>query len=60
MNATYRDFWVTVRHDELRTEDFKVTSHSAHGARAQYLQKNPNARIIGVRYCERKPSNPQP
>jgi hypothetical protein len=58
MNATYYDFWVTVRTSESSTQDFKVTSHSVHGAQAQYRQKNPNARIIRVRYCERKPSNP--
>jgi hypothetical protein len=59
MNATYRDFFVTVRVDESTTEDHEVRSHSAHGARAQYLQKHPGAKITGVRYCTHNPSDPQ-
>lgn len=60
MIADYRDFWVTVRLDECRTQDFKETSHSAHGAQALFLQRHPNAKIIRVRYCERQPSDPPP
>jgi hypothetical protein len=49
VNADYRDFWVTVRHDEGRTEDFPVRSHSAHGARAQHLKRHAGGRVIAVR-----------
>ena len=59
MQADYRDYLVTIRVDEHRTYDRKVTSHSAHGAIAQYLQKHPKAKIICVRNAERKPTDPQ-
>jgi hypothetical protein len=59
MNADYRDFFVTVRISETQTRDYRVRSHSAHGARAQHLQKHPGAKITGVRYCTHNPSDPQ-
>ena len=52
-DATYQDYWVTVRHDEGRTEDFPVRSHSAHGARAQNRQSHPGARVNAVSLKQR-------
>ena len=52
-DATYQDYYVTVRHDEGRTEDFKVTARNAYAARAQHLQRHPGARVIAVRLEQR-------
>jgi hypothetical protein len=52
-DANYQDYYVTVRHDEGRTQDYPVRSHSAHGARAQHLQRHPGARVIPVRLKQR-------
>ena len=48
IDADYREWLVTVRVDEDRTQDYPVCSHSAHGARAQHLQRHPGARVIAV------------
>ena len=53
IDADYREWLVTVRVDENRTQDFPVRSHSAHGARAQHLQRHPGARVIAVRLKQR-------
>ena len=53
IDAAYRDWIVTVRHDESRTQDYPVRAHSAYGARAQFLQLHPNARITAVRLSQR-------
>jgi len=54
MKAVFRWYLVTVRIAEGRTQDFPVRSHSAWGARAQYLRLRPGARVVAARYQERE------
>jgi hypothetical protein len=49
MDADYREYLVTVRHDEHRTQDFPIISHCAWAAGAQLLQKRPGSRIVAIR-----------
>jgi len=49
MNANYRTYLLTVRHDETRTQDYPVQAHSVWAARSQYLQIHPDARIVAIR-----------
>lgn len=53
IDATYRDWIVTVRHDQSRTQDYPVRANSAYHARYQFLQLHPNARISAVRLSQR-------
>lgn len=53
IDAADRDWIVTVRHDESRTQDYPVRAHSAYGARVHFLQLHPNARITAVRLTQR-------
>lgn len=44
-----RSYWVTVRHDAERTQDFRIAASSAYVAGWLYRQLNPNAKIISIR-----------
>jgi hypothetical protein len=53
IDADYRDYLITVRIEEGRTQDFPERAHSAWAARAQHLQRHPGARVIAVRLQHR-------
>lgn len=44
-----RSYWITVRHDAERTQDFRIAAPSAYSAGWLYRQLHPTAKIISIR-----------
>jgi hypothetical protein len=53
MESKEIEYFVTVRVDEMRTRDYRITARNAYNARWVFLQVNPTAKVISIRPVNR-------